>query len=102
MPKKILITKLRNDVTQLNDAQIGAYKAFMKASFEPAGIDVSFEIEEQNEENWWQHMLQHVHDEFKASEANLVDQLLSGEFKAGDESQGKMLPFPGSDETEKP
>ena len=63
--KKTLITKLHQDLSLCNDAQIEAMKAFMIASFAPAGLMPSFEIIEENEEGIFERMLHLVRGEFK-------------------------------------
>lgn len=86
--KKTLITKLSQDISELNDDVVEAIKQFMRASFGPANFKaIDFEVVEENEEDILTKLLRSVRSEFK----------LSDEAGMRIESQGEILQFPVKD-----
>ncbi len=62
---KTLVTKFNTDVSQMNDAQIDAFKAFYKAMFAESGLELSFELLINDEAEQALDLYQRIQQEFK-------------------------------------
>ena len=71
--KRTLIIKLSQDITGHNPDQIEAMKAYWRATMAEVGLDLSFEVTEEDEESQVRRLLRLVRSEFRAADVSPAD-----------------------------